>query len=224
MADGTPVDIVLNPLGVPSRMNIGQILETHLGWAAKGLGAKIGKMLEAQHAVVELRKFLGQVYNETGGQKEDIKSMSDAEVIELASNLKKGVPMATPVFDGASEGGDQESAHIGGSADLGPDHSARRAHRRAVRAAGHRGLYVHAEVEPLGRTTRCMRVPRDRTAWSPSSRWAARRSSAASVSAKWKCGRSRRTAPRTPCRKCSRSSRRRQRSYTDVQGDRRRQP
>jgi len=103
MADGTPVDIVLNPLGVPSRMNIGQILETHLGWAAKGLGAKIGKMLEVQHAVVELRKFLGQVYNETGGQKEDINSMSDAEVIELASNLKKGVPMATPVFDGASE-------------------------------------------------------------------------------------------------------------------------
>src|SRR5258708_235591 len=103
MADGTPVDIVWTPLGVPSRMNIGQILETHLGWAAKGLGAKIGKMLEAQHAVVELRKFLGQVYNETGGQKEDIKSMSDAEVIELASNLRKGVPMATPVFDGASE-------------------------------------------------------------------------------------------------------------------------
>jgi DNA-directed RNA polymerase subunit beta len=103
MADGTPVDIVLNPLGVPSRMNIGQILETHLGWAAKGLGAKIGRMLESQQAVVELRKFLGSVYNETGGQKEDIKSMSDAEVIELASNLKKGVPMATPVFDGASE-------------------------------------------------------------------------------------------------------------------------
>jgi DNA-directed RNA polymerase subunit beta len=103
MADGTPVDIVLNPLGVPSRMNIGQILETHLGWAAKGLGAKIGRMLEAQQAVVELRKFLGSVYNETGGQKEDIKSMSDAEIIELAGNLKKGVPMATPVFDGAGE-------------------------------------------------------------------------------------------------------------------------
>ena len=103
MADGTPVDIVLNPLGVPSRMNIGQILETHLGWAAKGMGVKIGKMLEAQHAVVELRKFLDEVYNETGGQKEDIKSMSDAEVIELAGNLRQGVPMATPVFDGASE-------------------------------------------------------------------------------------------------------------------------
>jgi DNA-directed RNA polymerase subunit beta len=103
MADGTPVDIVLNPLGVPSRMNIGQILETHLGWAAKGLGAKIGKMLEAQQAVHELRRFLNQIYNDTGGQKEDIKSLTDAEVLELASNLRNGVPMATPVFDGASE-------------------------------------------------------------------------------------------------------------------------
>jgi DNA-directed RNA polymerase subunit beta len=103
MADGTPVDIVLNPLGVPSRMNIGQILETHLGWAAKGLGAKIGKMLEAQQAVHELRKFLNQIYNDTGGQKEDIKSLTDPEVLELASNLRNGVPMATPVFDGASE-------------------------------------------------------------------------------------------------------------------------
>src|SRR6202048_833449 len=104
LEDGTPVDIVLNPLGVPSRMNIGQILETHLGWAAKGLGAKIGKMLEAQHAVVELRKFLGQVYNETGGQREDIDSMNDADLTQLARNLTNGVPMATPVVDGASEG------------------------------------------------------------------------------------------------------------------------
>jgi DNA-directed RNA polymerase subunit beta len=103
MADGTPVDIVLNPLGVPSRMNIGQILETHLGWAAKGVGAKIGKMLEAHQAISEVRKFISQVYNETGGQKEDIKSLSDAEVVELAGNLRHGVPMATPVFDGASE-------------------------------------------------------------------------------------------------------------------------
>jgi DNA-directed RNA polymerase subunit beta len=103
MADGTPVDIVLNPLGVPSRMNIGQILETHLGWAAKGVGAKIGKMLEAQQAISEVRKFISQVYNETGGQKEDIKTLSDAEVVELAGNLRHGVPMATPVFDGASE-------------------------------------------------------------------------------------------------------------------------
>ncbi|MEJ0086912.1 MAG: DNA-directed RNA polymerase subunit beta [Pseudomonadota bacterium] len=103
LADGTPVDIVLNPLGVPSRMNIGQVLETHLGWAAKGLGLKIGKMLEAQAAMVDLRKFLDQIYNQTGGQKEDLDSFSDAEITSLAKNLSKGVPIATPVFDGASE-------------------------------------------------------------------------------------------------------------------------
>jgi DNA-directed RNA polymerase subunit beta len=103
LADGTPIDIVLNPLGVPSRMNIGQILETHLGWAARGLGSKIGRMIESQNAVVELRQFLDRVYNRTGGQKEDIASFSDAEILELARNLTDGVPMATPVFDGASE-------------------------------------------------------------------------------------------------------------------------
>jgi DNA-directed RNA polymerase subunit beta len=103
LEDGTPVDVVLNPLGVPSRMNVGQVLETHLGWAAKGLGLKIGKMLEAQAKTAELRGFLDQIYNETGGQPENIKSLSDAEVGELAKNLSHGVPIATPVFDGASE-------------------------------------------------------------------------------------------------------------------------
>jgi DNA-directed RNA polymerase subunit beta len=103
MADGTPVDIVLNPLGVPSRMNIGQILETHLGWAAKGLGEKIGRMLDAQVAAAQLRGFLDEVYNQTGGQKEDLGSLTEAEVVDLATNLRRGVPMATPVFDGASE-------------------------------------------------------------------------------------------------------------------------
>jgi DNA-directed RNA polymerase subunit beta len=101
--DGTPVDIVLNPLGVPSRMNVGQVLETHLGWAAKGVGLKIGRMLEAQAAVAEVREFVKQVYNETGGQKEDVASLSDADMVQLARNLSNGVPMATPVFDGASE-------------------------------------------------------------------------------------------------------------------------
>jgi len=100
--DGTPVDIVLNPLGVPSRMNVGQVLETHLGWAAKGLGLKIGKMLDAQQKIPEVRKFLDQIYN-SSGRKEDLKSFSDDEIIDLAQNLRKGVPMATPVFDGASE-------------------------------------------------------------------------------------------------------------------------
>jgi len=100
--NGEPVDIVLNPLGVPSRMNVGQVLETHLGWAAKGVGEKIGKMLEAKAKIAELRKYLDQVYN-TSGKSEDLDSFSDDEIIELATNLKRGVPMATPVFDGASE-------------------------------------------------------------------------------------------------------------------------
>jgi DNA-directed RNA polymerase subunit beta len=102
MADGTPADIVLNPLGVPSRMNVGQVLEVHLGWAAKGLGLRIGEMLEAQAKVAELRTFLGKIYNESG-KNEDLDSFTDEEVLELARNLKKGVPFATPVFDGADE-------------------------------------------------------------------------------------------------------------------------
>jgi DNA-directed RNA polymerase subunit beta len=89
-------------LGVPSRMNVGQVLETHLGWAAKGLGEKIGNMLTAQASIKNVRKFLDEVYNKSG-KKEDIDSLNDDEIIELARNLKGGVPMATPVFDGASE-------------------------------------------------------------------------------------------------------------------------
>jgi len=100
--DGTSVDIVLNPLGVPSRMNVGQVLETHLGWAAKGLGIKIGKMLEAGRKINEVRQFLDKIYN-SSGRKEDLKSLTDEEIVELAQNLVKGVPMATPVFDGAPE-------------------------------------------------------------------------------------------------------------------------
>ncbi len=100
--DGTPVDIVLNPLGVPSRMNVGQVLETHLGWAARGLGKKINAMIEAKAKIDEMRKFLDQVYN-TSGKQEDIGSLSDEEVLKLAQNLRTGVPMATPVFDGIHE-------------------------------------------------------------------------------------------------------------------------
>lgn len=101
--DGRPVDVVLNPLGVPSRMNVGQVLETHLGWAAKGLGHKIAGMLDAQKKVADIRGFLEKVYNTTGGKQEDLVSFSDEEIYELAGNLRRGVPMATPVFDGASE-------------------------------------------------------------------------------------------------------------------------
>ena len=102
MEDGRPVDIVLNPLGVPSRMNVGQVLETHLGWAAKGIGERIGDMLEQAAEVGELRNFLGQVYN-ASGQLEDLDSLKDNEVSALCTNLTGGVPMATPVFDGAQE-------------------------------------------------------------------------------------------------------------------------
>jgi DNA-directed RNA polymerase subunit beta len=102
MADGTPVDIVLNPLGVPSRMNVGQILETHLGWAAKGLGKRIDDMLKREAKAAEMREFLEKIYN-SAGKPEDLKSMNDGEILELSENLKRGVPFATPVFDGATE-------------------------------------------------------------------------------------------------------------------------
>ncbi|BBP46862.1 DNA-directed RNA polymerase subunit beta [Thiosulfatimonas sediminis] len=101
---GRPVDICLNPLGVPSRMNVGQILEVHLGLAAEGLGSKINAMLQQQQDIQEIRAFLHKIYNETQGQQVDLDSFSDNEILELAGNLRKGVPLASPVFDGASEG------------------------------------------------------------------------------------------------------------------------
>ncbi len=110
LEDGTPVDIVLNPLGVPSRMNVGQIFETHLGWAARGLGKQIGEMLEDMHArgtefagkdVKEMRAKLKDIYGDNYAK--DIDGRDDAGVMELAQNLVGGVPMGTPVFDGARE-------------------------------------------------------------------------------------------------------------------------
>jgi len=102
---GNPVDIVLNPLGVPSRMNVGQILETHLGAASMGLGEKINAMIQQQNKIADIRKFLDKIYNGIGESRrsEDLNSLSDDDILELAHNLKGGVPMATPVFDGASE-------------------------------------------------------------------------------------------------------------------------
>ena len=100
---GEPVDIVLNPLGVPSRMNVGQILETHLGLAAKGLGARIETMLREQKAIAQIRGFLQEIYSFGEGENQDISALSDQEVRDLAGNLCAGVPMATPVFDGANE-------------------------------------------------------------------------------------------------------------------------
>ena len=101
--NGEPIDIVLNPLGVPSRMNVGQVLETHLGWAAKGIGEKIGAMIDAQRKIAEIRGYLEEVYNSVSEHKENLKSLKDSEILELAGNLRAGAPMATPVFDGAGE-------------------------------------------------------------------------------------------------------------------------
>lgn len=103
MEDGTPVDIVLNPLGVPSRMNIGQVLETHLGMAAKGLGNRINEMLVKQQSIAEIRQFLDKVYNHDEIQRLNLDALSNDELMVLAQNLKQGVPVATPVFDGANE-------------------------------------------------------------------------------------------------------------------------
>jgi DNA-directed RNA polymerase subunit beta len=100
---GNPVDIVLNPLGVPSRMNVGQILETHMGAAAKGIGNKIDELIRAQAKAEELRKFLDQVYNRNATIKEDLDSLTNQEILNLANNLRGGLPIATPVFDGAKE-------------------------------------------------------------------------------------------------------------------------
>jgi len=102
LEDGTPVDVVLNPLGVPSRMNVGQILETHLGWACRGLGRMIDRAIESFHAkndLGDLKTQLKDIY----GDDETIKSLSDGELLELGNNLRRGVPVATPVFDGANE-------------------------------------------------------------------------------------------------------------------------
>lgn len=102
LEDGTPVDIVLNPLGVPSRMNVGQVLETHLGWASKELGKKIGALIDSTQSMKEIRKFLETVYN-VGKNEGALSDLNDEELLEMANNLRGGVPFATPVFDGASE-------------------------------------------------------------------------------------------------------------------------
>ena len=149
MADGTPMDIVLNPLGVPSRMNVGQILETHLGWAAKGLGLKIGAMLEAHTKVQEVRKFIDKIYNSTGKQ-EDIASFTDDEIIELATNLKKGVPFATPVFDGASEEEIKGMLELAGLPQSGQVMLQDGRTGEAVRALGNGRLHARAQAAPSG--------------------------------------------------------------------------
>src|SRR5699024_6915357 len=119
LENGTPADIVLNPLGVPSRMNIGQVLETHLGWAAKGIGDRVGEMLEQQQALGDIREFLKKAYHTSYDPQEDLDSLSDEEMLTLARNLVDGMPTATPVFDVAVEDEIRELLRLAGLPESG---------------------------------------------------------------------------------------------------------
>jgi DNA-directed RNA polymerase subunit beta len=147
--DGEPVDIVLNPLGVPSRMNVGQVLETHLGWAAKGIGHKIGKMLQAKRAVEDLRDFLKQVYN-FSGKPEDIDSLAGRPGGGAVPQPHQGAAHRHAGVRRCHRGGDHQAAGTGGPAGERPDHPLRRAHRRCLRSQDYRRLHVHVEAEPFG--------------------------------------------------------------------------
>lgn len=201
--NGTPVDIVLNPLGVPSRMNIGQILETHLGMAAKGIGDKINAMLKQQQEVAKLREFIQRAYDLGADvrQKVDLSTFSDEEVMRLAENLRKGMPIATPVFDGAKEAEIKELLKLGDLPTSGQirlyDGRTGEQFERPVTVG-----YMYMLKLNHGRR-QDTRVPPVLTARLLSSRWVVRHSSVVSVSGRWKCGRWKHTAQHTPCRKCS---------------------
>ena len=203
LEDGGPVDIVLNPLGVPSRMNVGQILETHLGWAAAGLGKKIGEMLDGAREAIggAGQEAPARDLRREGLQGRDRRPRRRAPRSSSPATSSKGVPFASPVFDGAHEADIVEMLEMAGLDKLGPGHPGRRPHRRAVRSQGDGRLHLHAEAASSGGRQDPRPVDRPVLASSPSSRWAARRSSAASASARWRSGRSRPTAPPTRCRR-----------------------
>ena len=202
MEDGTPIDIVLNPLGVPSRMNIGQVLETHLGWAAKGLGQRIGEMLDSKTTASKLRGFLDKIYNSDRKGRVNLKEFSDDEVTLMANNLREGVPMATPVFDGAAENEIKDLLELA-----------------ELPVSGQTTLFDGRTGDPFDRPVTVgymymlklnhlvddkMHAPFYRTVQpgDAANHSEARLNSAASDSAKWRSGRSKPTAPPTLCRKC----------------------
>jgi DNA-directed RNA polymerase subunit beta len=207
LEDGTPVDIVLNPLGVPSRMNVGQILETHLGWAARGLGVQIGNAAEAARAtgdVKDLHQVLKDIY--PGDQYSDkIGSMDNSQIIEQSELLSRGVPMATPVFDGAREADVIDLLGHAGLSNTGQelliDGRTGEVFDRPVTVG-----YIYMLNYITLWMKKSMRVQLDHTALLPSSRWAVRHSSVVSALVKWKCGHSKLMVLPTPCRKCLPSS------------------
>ena len=151
MADGTPMDIVLNPLGVPSRMNVGQVLECHLGWAAKGLGLKIGQMLDQHKKASELAEFLNKIYNMGCRQKVDFTVFSPEEINVLAKNLREGVPMATPVFDGATETEIKEMLRLAGLPESGQTTLYDGRTGDAFERSSNGGLHVYIKTQSSGR-------------------------------------------------------------------------
>ncbi len=200
LADGTPVNIVLNPLGVPSRMNVGQILETHLGWACAGLGLKIGQAVDAyngRHDTKPLKEMLKKIY----GDDDTIKSLGERDLVELGTNLRHGVPISTPVFDGAKESDIEHMLDLAGLDHSGQvtlyDGRTGETFDRKVTVGHIYMMKLHHLVDDKFTPARS-----GRTAWSPSSRSAARRSLAASALAKWRCGRWRLTALHIRCRRC----------------------
>ena len=204
LEDGTHVDLVLNPLGVPSRMNVGQILETHLGWACANLGAGRSASWSTAGRIcrgVRRSRRASAVYSAPRPRKRSATTPM-ASCASLGENLRSGVPIATPVFDGAREEDIVRLLEEAGCASLGPGDACRWPDGRVVRSAGDRRLHLYAEARSPGGRQNPRPVGRARTAWSPSSRWAARRSSAASASARWSAGRCRPTVPPIPCRKC----------------------
>ena len=199
MEDGTPVDIVLNPLGVPSRMNVGQILETHLGWAASELGKQLNEMCEqykrGEKTIDELNAKLKAIYGEKQ-YKNDIEPMNEAEKLEMISNLKNGVPMATPVFDGAHEDDINNMLELAGlptsgQIDLYDGRTGEKFDRKVTVGTIYMIKLHHIVDEKMHARS-----------VGPYSRWAVRLNSADNVSVKWKFGRCKLTVPLIPCRKC----------------------
>ena len=164
MEDGTPVDIVLNPLGVPSRMNVGQVLETHLGWASHELGRRLGQMLDGKKPTPEVREYLDRIYT-IGGKRDTLDLLDDEELRELAENLRGGIPMSTPVFDGATE---EEIKALLDLADLPVSGKTRLLDGRtgrALRPSRSPSATCTCSSSTTSSTTRCTPGPRAPTAW-----------------------------------------------------------
>ena len=150
LPDGTPVEIVLNPLGVPSRMNVGQILETHLGWAAHKLGEKVNEIVQRNHDANEVRAYITERFANTATLRQ-LLELNDEMLLRVAAGMKRGIWFGTAVFDGATGGRNQGPAGCGRVAELRQDESVRRHDRRTLRRAGHRGLHLHAQALAPGR-------------------------------------------------------------------------